>query len=263
MDDVFKSAPEHREPRSINAIIADGFQVDGPRFIRKGIGYFSNEFGIYVAFTLVYIALSMAASALPVVGDLSGMLLGPPLVAGFTCYMRLQSRNDYREFSNFFGGFRGGNWPSLVSQGISVTLSMGFAAALLVLPFYFEPVQTFATEIQKIQTMDQEKAAEFVLQLFTPAIGQAAVLAALVALAVMTLFCLAPMFIVYRGYSAFQAIAASWKLVSKKYLSFLLFNLLLWILLIAGFLLCCVGLLAALPIYYLSMASAYEEITGD
>jgi hypothetical protein len=24
-----------------------------------------------------------------------------------------------------------------------------------------------------------------------------------------------------------------------------------------------VGLLAALPIYYLSMASAYEEITGD
>jgi uncharacterized membrane protein len=140
---------------------------------------------------------------------------------------------------------------------------MGFAAALLVLPFYFEPVQTFATEIQKIQTMDQEKAAEFVLQLFTPAIGQAAVLAALVALAVMTLFCLAPMFIVYRGYSAFQAIAASWKLVSKKYLSFLLFNLLLWILLIAGFLLCCVGLLAALPIYYLSMASAYEEITGD
>jgi uncharacterized membrane protein len=42
-----------------------------------------------------------------------------------------------------------------------------------------------------------------------------------------------------------------------------MFNLLLWIRLIAGFMLCCVGLLAALPVYYLSMASAYEEITGD
>jgi len=263
MDDVFKSNPEHHEPRSIDAIIAEGFHVNGPAFIRKGISYFSNEFGIYVAFTLVYIALSMAASALPLVGDLSGMLLGPPLVAGFACYMRLQSRNDYREFSSFFGGFRSGNWPSLVSQGISVTLSMALAAAVLVLPFYFEPLQTFATEIQKIQGMDPEKVVEFVIQLFTPAIAQAAVLAALVALAVMTLFCMAPMFIVYRGYSAFQAIAASWKLVSKRYLPFLLFNLLLWILLIAGFMLCCVGLLAALPVYYLSMASAYEEITGD
>jgi uncharacterized membrane protein len=84
-----------------------------------------------------------------------------------------------------------------------------------------------------------------------------------VALAVMTLFSLAPLFIVYRGYSAFQAIAASWKLVSKKYFQFLLFNFLLWMLLLAGFMLCCVGLLAALPVYYLSMAVAYEEITGD
>ena len=263
MDDVFKSTPEHHEPRSIDAIIADGFQVNGTAFIRKGIVYFSNEFGIYVAFTLVYIALSMAASALPFVGDLAGMLLGPPLVAGFACYMRLQSRNDYREFSNFFGGFRGGNWPSLVSQGISVTLSMALAAALLVLPFYYEPLQIFAAELEKIQTMAPEKMGEFVLQLFTPAIAQAAALAALVALAVMTLFCLAPMFIVYRGYSAFQAIAASWKLVSKKYFQFFIFNLLLWILLIAGFMLCCVGLLAALPVYYISMAGAYEEITGD
>jgi uncharacterized membrane protein len=32
---------------------------------------------------------------------------------------------------------------------------------------------------------------------------------------------------------------------------------------IVGLMMCCVGLLAALPVYYLSLAVAYEEITGD
>jgi uncharacterized membrane protein len=205
----------------------------------------------------------MALSALPVVGDLSGMLAGPPLVAGFACYMRLQSRNEYREFSNFFGGFRGGNWPSLVSVGISVTLSMALAVAITVVPFCLDSIPVVVTEMEKIQGMDQEKAAEFIINLFNPQIGLAALVAAIVALSILTLFSLAPLFVVYRGYSAFQAIGASWKLVSKKYVAFLFFNLLLWCVLILGLLMCCVGLLAALPIYYLSLASAYEEITGD
>lgn len=263
MEELFSNPNSPESPRSVEAIIAAGYRVNGPAFIRKGYTYFGDEVGIYVAFTLVYIALSMALSSLPVVGDLSGMLVGPPLVAGFACYMRLQSRNEYREFSNFFGGFRGGNWPSLVSQGISVTLAMALAVAMVVLPFFFEPIQVFVTELEKIQTMDPEKAGEFVLGLYNPQIGLAAVLAACVALAILTLFCLAPLFIVYRGYSAFQAIGASWKLVSKKYPAFFAFNLLLWILLIAGLLMCCVGLLAALPVFYLSLAAAYEEITGD
>jgi uncharacterized membrane protein len=263
MEEHFSSDNQNREPRSIESIILSGFRVNSLAFISKGFRYFSDEFGIYVAFTLVYIALSMALSALPVVGDLSGMLVGPPLVAGFAFYVRLQSRNEYREFSHFFGGFRGSNWPSLVSQGISVTLTMALAVAAVVLPFFLEPIQVFLTEVEKIQTMDQQKAGEFVLGLFNPEIGWAALLAAITALAVLTLFCLAPLFIVYRGYSAFQAIGASWKLVSKKYPAFLLFNLLLWLMLIVGFLMCCIGLLAALPVYYLSLASAYEEITGD
>ena len=263
MEDVFNTDENHFSPRSVDSIVAEGYHVSPIKFIRRAFRLFGDEFGIYVAFTLVYVAISMALSALPVVGDLSGMLVGPPLVAGFAFYMRRQSRNEYREFSHFFGGFRGGNWPSLVSQGISVTLSMGLVVVLLVLPFFWDAIQVFAVEFEKIGTMEQEKAAEFMLQLFTPELGMAAALAALAALLVITFFCLAPMFIVYRGYSAFQAIGASWRLVSKKYPAFLLLNLLLWLMAIVGLMMCCVGLLAALPVYYLSLAVAYEEITGD
>jgi hypothetical protein len=263
MEELFSDPNQNQQTRTLESITSSGYDVNGVSFIRKGMRYFSNEFGIYIAFTLVYIAISMALSTLPVVGDISGMLVGPPLVAGFACYMRLQSRNEFREFSHFFGGFRGSSWPSLVSQGISTTICMALSVAIVVLPFFYEPIQAFVTELEKIQSMDQQKAGEFVIGLFNPQIGWAALLAAITALAVLTLFCLAPLFIIYRGYSAFQAIGASWKLVSKKYPAFLMFNLLLWLMLIAGFLMCCVGLLAALPVYYLSLAAAYEEITGD
>jgi hypothetical protein len=263
MEDVFQQNSDSNSPRSVESILSEGYSVNGTNFIRTGAKRFGDEFGIYVAFTLVYIALSMAISALPVVGDVSGILVGPPLVAGFAFYMRLQSRNDYREFSSFFGGFKAPFWPSLVSQGISVTLAMAVVVAILVLPFYYEPIQAFVTAIQKIETMPQEEAGEYMLTLFTPAIIQVGLIAAVAALAVMTFFSLAPYFIVYRGYTAFQAIGASFRIVAKKYPSFFAFNLLLWIMLIVGFLLCCAGLLAALPIYYLSLASAYEEITGD
>jgi hypothetical protein len=263
MEEVFSNNEAEYKPRSVDLILAEGFTVNPIRIIRRAFQFFGNEAGIYVAFTLVYVAISMALSALPVVGDVSGMLVGPPLVAGFACYMRLQSRNEYREFSNFFGGFRGGRWPSLVSQGISLTLSMVIVVAAVVLPFFLDVIQVFVTEFEKVQSMDQEKAAEFMLTLFTPQLGLAALLAALVAVLVMTFFCLAPLFIVYRGYNAFQAIGASWKLVVRKYPSFLMLNVLLWLIIAVGFLLCCVGLLAALPIYYLAFAAAYEEITGD
>lgn len=263
MEDQYTGGTPGHKSRTIDEIISSGFEVNGFAFFRSGLRYFSDEFGIYVAFTLVYIALSMALSALPVVGDLSGMLVGPPLVAGFAYYFRLQSRNEYREFSNFFGGFRGGNWPSLVSVGISVTLAMVLAVAITVLPFFSDSIQVLVAELEKIQGMDQEKAAEFIIGLYNPDIGLAALVAALAALSVLNLFSMAPLFVVYRGYSAFQAIGASWKLVSKKYMAFLFFNILLWAVLISGLLMCCVGLLAALPIYYLSMAAAYEEITGD
>lgn len=263
MEESFSEFNQPQPFRSVDTIISEGYVVKPGQFVSKGVRRFGDEFGIYVAFTLVYIALTMALGSLPFVGDVSGMLVGPPLVAGFAAYMRLQSRNDYREFSSFFAGFRGGNWPSLVSQGISVTLSMALAAGVIVLPLYWNEIQVFVTELEKVQNMDQEKAGEFVLNLINPQIGMAAFLAAIIAVAVMTLFCLAPTFIVYRGYNAFQAIAASWKLVTRKYFHFLLFNMLLWIVLIAGILLCCIGFLATFPIYYLALASAYEDITGD
>jgi hypothetical protein len=263
MEDFFKNQNPQDAPKSVDSIVAQGFSVQTGLYIQSGFKNFSSEGGIYVAFTLVYIAISMAASSLPVIGNLANTLVGVPLIVGFIYYGRLQRRNEFRDFSTFFFGFKNGQWPSFVMQGIMVNLCMIFLISAVILSLFWEPLQVFISQWEKIETMDQDKIGEFVVSIFTPAIIQTVGISAVIALVVATFFCLAPFFIVYRRYSAFEALGASWRIVKSKFPAFLLFNLVLWLMLTAGILLCCVGFLAALPVYYLALTSAYEDITGD
>lgn len=262
MEDFFKNPESESSSRSVDSIVSEGFSLHIGKYLQSGFKKFSEEGGIYVAFTLVYIAISMAVSSLPVIGNLANTLVGVPLVAGFIYYARLQSRNEFRDFSSFFLGFKNGQWSTLVVQGIMVNLFMVLLILAIVLSVFWEPLMVFVSEWEKIETMDQDKIGEFVLSILTPAVIQAGCISALIALIVATFFCLAPFFVVYRRYSASEALQASWRIVLAKFPAFLLLNLALWLILATGILLCCIGFLAALPVYYLALASAYEDVTG-
>ncbi|MFM7726144.1 MAG: hypothetical protein ACKO7B_05560 [Flavobacteriales bacterium] len=254
--------------RSLESIITEGYSLDVGEHLSAGFKRFGQEPGIYVAFALVYIALNMVAQSLPLVGILAGLLVSPPLLAGFIFYGRLQQRNEHREFSAFFDGFRGSAWPSLVLQNILIIVFLVLILVVAVLPFFLTFLQDFFRDMLPILTeqpevMTDEEAREILSKVFPPAVVQAILLATLLVIGVFTLFCLAPFFIVYRNLGAFEALRASAKIVAKSYFKFLLLNVVLWLEIVAGFALCCIGYLAALPITYLSLASAYEEITGD
>lgn len=249
--------------QSVESILLHGFALRPTRYVQTGFMRFGAEFGIYVAYTIVYIALLMLASSLPFVGDISRILIGAPLAAGFLFYARLQQCNEFRDFSSFFLGFKNGHWPIFILQSIVVTLAIAVATALPTMLFYLETIEQFLVNFDKLATMDPEKVQAFLPEIFTPQVLQALFFIVVMALLASTFFCLAPCFIVYRRYSAAQAISASCRIVVKKYPQFLFFNALLWLVLVAGFMICCVGLLATLPVYYLALASAYEEITGD
>jgi len=71
-----------------------------------------------------------------------------------------------------------------------------------------------------------------------------------------------PLFIIFRGMSFWEAMEASRKVVSKNYIQVLLFLIVLGILLVVGAMICLVGLLVAVPIYFLAVYSAFEDIMG-
>jgi uncharacterized membrane protein len=74
---------------------------------------------------------------------------------------------------------------------------------------------------------------------------------------------MAPYFIVRRSMPFAEAIRSSVRLVSKKFLPFAALIFTLWLILAVGIMMCCVGFLAAFPVYYLTLLAAFEDIMGD
>jgi len=251
------------ESNSVDQVIASGFRFNWSDYLSQGFRTYGNEFGIYTAFTLVYVAASLVVGSIPYVGSTIGLFVNPPLIAGFIFYGRLQRINEYREFNSFFGGFKQPFWGALITQSIASTFLMVLAAAILVLPFFYDPIVVFVSELDKIETMPQEALGEFVIGLWNTQLTCAFAIGALAALVITTLICMAPYFIVRRSMPFAEAIRSSVRLVSKKFLPFAALIFTLWLILAVGIMMCCVGFLAAFPVYYLTLLAAFEDIMGD
>jgi len=250
-------------PRSILDVIENGFNFRWSDYFSSGFRAFGNDFGIYVAFTLVYIAISMATGFIPYVGTTIGLFVNPVLIAGYIYYGRAQYVNDHRDFNTFFQGFRQPQWIPLVVQSLMASFLLVVAIAGATIPFFYESILKFLEDAQKIETLPQAEVGEFVLGLWNTDLTIASIIALVVGLMVSTLICLAPFFIIYRSSSFGEAMQSSARVVRKRFPAFLGLMMMLWLVLILGVLLCCIGFLAAFPIYHLVLLAAFRDIMGE
>jgi uncharacterized membrane protein len=70
------------------------------------------------------------------------------------------------------------------------------------------------------------------------------------------------LFVVDKKMDFWPAMQASHALVKKDYLGFTLFSLVLLLISVAGALLCFVGLLFTVPLYYAAITAAYRDLIG-
>ena len=249
--------------RSLAELTANGYSFRWTEYLSSGFRAFGNDFGIYLAFTLVYIAISMATGFIPYIGSTIGLLVNPVLIAGFIFYGRAQFVNDHRDFNTFFSGFRQPHWIPLVMQSLMVNFLLIAAVAASTMPFFYRAIVKFIEDAQRIETLPQEEVGEFIIGLWNSELLMASVIALIVVLMVSTLICLAPYFIVYRSHSFAEAIQSSFRVVKMRLPAFLGLMITLWLVLILGVLLCCVGFLAAFPIYHLTLLAAFRDIMGE
>jgi hypothetical protein len=249
--------------RSLLEITANGYSFRWTEYLSAGFRAFGSEFGIYVAFTLVYIAISMAGGLIPYVGNAIGLLVNPALVAGFIYYGRAQYVNDHRDFNTFFGGFRQPQWIALVLQNVLANLFMIAAVAAVVLPFFYSPIIRILEELQHIENLPQDEVAAVIMGLWSPELSLALIIGLMVAIIVSTFICLAPYFIIYRSLSFSEAMYSSLRVVKMRFFGFLGLIIILWLIMILGVMLCCVGFLAAFPVYHLTLLAAFRDIMGE
>lgn len=90
----------------INNVIENGYQMSISDYISKAWKILTNNFGNYLAFTFLFIAVSFVAGSIPIVNNIFSYIVSPALTIGFITFTYATQTSPYFSFNNFFDGFK-------------------------------------------------------------------------------------------------------------------------------------------------------------
>ncbi len=82
-------------------LIQQGYETDAGTYIRRGWEIFQENIGMFIGYTLITVAISVAASFIP----FGSLLVSGPFTAGFYIVANKISKGEPYEFGTFFKGF--------------------------------------------------------------------------------------------------------------------------------------------------------------
>jgi uncharacterized membrane protein len=92
------------ESRLSNAL-AGNYQFKMGEYINKGFDIFKKDPGLFIGYTIVYMAISGVLAVIPVVGSIANMAISAPLAVGFYIMADKINKGESRSFGDFFKGF--------------------------------------------------------------------------------------------------------------------------------------------------------------
>lgn len=262
MDVLDNTEPRHNG-KSLESVLTDGYSFNMGDYINKGFKLFGNDAGSYIGFTLVSFVISFVVGLIPFLGTIAGLFVSPALNGGWYIFGQKHNSGQQRSFSNFFDAFKNPPWIQLVLGSLVSSIFIALAAAVIIVPAVIFLGAGFITDIMSLQNnTDPDEVMAIFAAIFTGKIFLTILLAALIASLVAALYIFMPQFIIFRGMAFWDAMEASRKVVMKNYIQVVLFLIVLSIIAFIGALLCGLGLLVAIPLFFLAVHSAFEDIMG-
>jgi uncharacterized membrane protein len=120
-------------------LIQQGYETDAGKYIRRGWEIFQDNMGIFIAYTVIMILISVFAAIIP----FGSLLVSGPLTAGFYIVANKISKGEPYEFGTFFKGFDFFVPLLLYSLIAGIFTALGFIA-LIVPGIYLAVAYTFA-----------------------------------------------------------------------------------------------------------------------
>jgi hypothetical protein len=114
-------------------VIRDGYNFQLESYISQGIQMFKKDIGNFVLFTLVFFAISAVINLLPVLGTIAGIIINPPLTAGYFLVADKIRRGEAYTFNNFFDGFKL-HIGNLIVLSLVSSLLTGIGMVFCILP---------------------------------------------------------------------------------------------------------------------------------
>lgn len=247
----------------VNARIAQGVTLDIGKAIGDGFRYFGKKAGYYIGYLLLLIVISIFASLLSgihfAVGILVSAFVTAPLTVGFGLYAHAHKLNSDAPFEVFFSGFKR-NYINLALVNLLLQIVSAVVMLILLKPY----IGDFTAMMQSAQgdpeaMMDIFREISVSIQNNIWVIGGAMLFLILVNV----VYSQASYVAVIHGYSFWESLEVSRRLVAKAIFPLIGLYFVVGILLTIGTVVTLmIGLIVLAPVFMLIMFSAFEQIVG-
>lgn len=238
----------------VQRLLDEGYNFNLGQYISDGFSLMQKNMGGFIGFIVLVMVIAIAMNFIPLVSVL-GTFVTTPLMAGLYLVAKKVKNDEYNEFGDFFKGFD-------FIKPLAIMILITFALYLVaMIPFGVYMGVSLAPLFADIGSIDPEDPA-FILELFSNINFGLAFLLMLPIIYLGIAWSWATFFILFHKMSAWEALEASRKIITKKFFMFLLFGFVVGIIAAAGMIAFFIGLLFTMPAMMLANFAAFADIVG-
>lgn len=227
-------------------------------YIRNGFDFTNKQFGMMLGFTLVNLGINFALQMIPIVGGVISMIVGAILSIGFAQFIYMNIRHGKTDFGEFFAGFNK-IMPLFSTYLLTALISIVVLLPGLMVWFQAGVFDWLMGVLEDYPYMEDLPIMTDTVNMPLFLLGVLLMLAGV--LAVTILFSWSLFIVWFYDASPVDALKMSQKLISRNWGSFVVFIIITGLIASAGLLLCCVGLLYAIPCISAAMFFAFADAT--
>jgi hypothetical protein len=237
----------------IDRIINEGSEFKFGDYISRGFEIFQKNMGGFIGFAFLFFLISIVIGLIPILGSIANSLfIGPALMAGGYLVAHKVDRGESTEFSDFFKGF------DFTGQLALAALVTAILAIISLIPFgiacwgwnegiieWYRDAQSNPTNPPGFPDLPPWWSFFLLLPVIYLSIA----------------YSWTYLFIVLYRMDFWPAMEASRRLLTKHWLFYFLFAIVIGLIAAAGALLLCVGLLATFPAMLCMTYAAFADVT--
>jgi len=217
-------------------------------WIVSGFQLFKANPAMWIILLVLYLAIMIPLSLLPVIGSIVTTLLAPVFAAGMMWGCLALTRNQDLEINHLFEGFKK-NTAQLIAVGGIYMVSLLVVAVFVVLALDKETIELLVQG----KDLSPEQASEMLLPILV---------ALLFVMPIMMAYWYAPVLAGLHNLTAVDAMKLSFMACLKNMLPFLLYGIISMVLLILAIIPVGLGLLVAVPVMMTSLYTSYADVFG-
>ena len=231
----------------------------GASWWSEGWRFFTAAPAIWLVITVLYVAIMLGLSLLPVIGQIASMLLHPALSAGLVLGCRAQDRGGELTVGHLFAGF-GDRLSALV---VLALLYFAGWVAICMVAFALLLGVIGAGSIGALLSGDVLGAGYALLGALSLGVLVVGLVALLFAIPLLMAFWFAPALVVLRGEEPLAAMKASFNACLLNVPPFLVYGLLGLLFAILATIPFGLGWFVLAPVYAATIYASYKDIFGD